>query len=98
MKVVILAGGKGTRLSELTEVIPKPMVKVGGIPILTHILNIYSFYGFNDFIIALGYKSSFIKKYFLNHKKIIKIDSSNKNEISLTINNSLKKKNKCSFS
>ena len=92
MKVVILAGGKGTRLSELTEVIPKPMVKVGGIPILTHILNIYSFYGFNDFIIALGYKSSFIKKYFLNHKKIIKIDSSNKNEISLTINNSLKKK------
>ena len=92
MKVVILAGGKGTRLSELTEVIPKPMVKVGGIPILTHILNIYSFYGFNDFIIALGYKSSFIKKYFLNHKKIIKIDSSNKNEILLTINNSLKKK------
>ncbi len=92
MKVVILAGGKGTRLSELTEVIPKPMVKVGGIPILTHILNIYSFYGFNDFIIALGYKSSFIKKYFLNHKKIIKIDSSNKNEISLTLNNSLKKK------
>ena len=92
MKVVILAGGKGTRLSELTEVIPKPMVKVGGIPILIHIINIYSFFGFNDFIIALGYKSLFIKKYFINHKKMIKKDILNKNEIKLTIKNNLNKR------
>ena len=64
MKVVILAGGFGTRLQELTQVIPKPMVEVAGKPILWHIMKHYSKYGFNDFYIALGYKSEVIKKYF----------------------------------
>jgi len=67
MKVVILAGGFGTRLSEYTNVIPKPMVEIGGKPILWHIMNIYSSFGYNDFIIALGYKSEVIKEYFLNY-------------------------------
>lgn len=67
MKVVILAGGFGTRLSEETEVKPKPMVEIGGKPILWHIMNIYSFYGYNEFIIALGYKGEVIKEYFLNY-------------------------------
>lgn len=66
MKVVILAGGYGTRLSEETDIRPKPMVEIGGKPILWHIMKIYSSYGFNDFIICLGYKSDLIKKYFLD--------------------------------
>lgn len=66
MKAVILAGGFGTRLSELTGNIPKPMVEIGGKPILWHIMNIFSRYGVNEFIIALGYKSEMIKEYFLN--------------------------------
>lgn len=66
MKVVILAGGFGTRLSEETDLKPKPMVEIGGKPILWHIMNIYSAYGLNEFIIALGYKGEFIKEYFLN--------------------------------
>ena len=66
MKAVILAGGLGTRLSEETTVRPKPMVEIGGKPILWHILNIYSAHGFNDFVIALGYKGEVIKEYFLN--------------------------------
>jgi len=64
MKVVILAGGFGTRLSEETGVRPKPMVEIGGKPILWHIMKIYSAYGLNDFIICLGYKGYFIKEYF----------------------------------
>lgn len=64
MKVVILAGGYGTRLSEETGVRPKPMVEIGGKPILWHIMKIYTAYGFNDFIICLGYKGYFIKEYF----------------------------------
>ena len=64
MKVVLLAGGYGTRLSELTDHIPKPMVEIGNIPILIHIMNHYSSYGHNEFIIACGYKSEYIKKYF----------------------------------
>lgn len=64
MKVVILAGGMGTRLSEETDMKPKPMVEIGGKPILWHIMKIYSHYGFNDFIICLGYKSYLIKEYF----------------------------------
>ncbi len=64
MKVVILAGGLGTRLSEYTKIIPKPMVKVAGKPILIHIMNHYYKYGFKDFYIALGYKGEIIKKYF----------------------------------
>lgn len=64
MKVVILAGGLGTRLSEETGVRPKPMVEIGGKPVLWHIMKIYSAYGLNDFIICLGYKGYFIKEYF----------------------------------
>ena len=67
MKVVILAGGLGTRLSEETRLIPKPMVEIGGKPILWHIMKIYSYYGFNDFIILTGYKSHVIKDYFINY-------------------------------
>lgn len=67
IKVVILAGGYGTRLSEETIIKPKPMVEIGGRPILWHIMKIYSFYGFNDFIICLGYKGYMIKEYFSNY-------------------------------
>lgn len=67
MKVVILAGGFGTRLSEETVSRPKPMVEIGGKPILWHIMKIYSHYGFNDFIICLGYMGYFIKEYFSNY-------------------------------
>lgn len=70
MKVVILAGGFGTRLAELTEAIPKPMVSIGGHPILWHIMKIYSTYGFNDFVLALGYKADLIKKFFLNYSSV----------------------------
>jgi len=66
MKTIILAGGFGTRLAELTANLPKPMVEIGGKPILWHILNSYSAYGYREFIIALGYKSEMIKKYFLD--------------------------------
>lgn len=64
MKVVILAGGFGTRLSEYTDKIPKPMVSIGGIPILVHIMTYFSKYGYNEFIIALGYKADYVKDYF----------------------------------
>lgn len=67
MKVVILAGGLGTRLSEETDLRPKPMVEIGGRPILWHIMKIYSHYGFNDFVILTGYKSHMIKDYFINY-------------------------------
>ena len=67
MKVVIFAGGLGTRLMEETEARPKPMVEIGGKPILWHIMKIYENYGFNDFVICLGYKSQMIKEYFLNY-------------------------------
>ncbi len=85
MKVVILAGGYGTRLSEETVVKPKPMVEIGSQPILWHIMKIYSYYGFNDFIIPLGYKGYYIKEYFANfflHQSDVSIDlSTNKIEI-----------------
>jgi glucose-1-phosphate cytidylyltransferase len=68
MKTVILSGGIGYRLKEETEFKPKPMVQIGGKPILWHIMKIYAHYGFNDFIIALGYKGDYIKQYFLNQK------------------------------
>jgi glucose-1-phosphate cytidylyltransferase len=67
MKVVILAGGFGTRLSEETEIKPKPMVEIGGKPILWHIMKIYSSHGFNEFVILLGYKGYVIKEYFSNY-------------------------------
>lgn len=67
MKVVILAGGLGTRLSEETRLIPKPMVEIGGKPILWHIMKSYSYYGFNDFVILTGYKSHVIKDYFVHY-------------------------------
>src|SRR5258708_21551398 len=67
MKTVILAGGFGTRLSEYTEDIPKPMVPIGGRPMIWHIMSIYARYGYKDFIIALGYKAEFVKSYFLNY-------------------------------
>src|ERR1700694_2554813 len=85
MKVVLLAGGLGTRLSEETVLKPKPMVEIGGMPILWHIMKIYSHYGFNDFIICLGYKGYVIKEYFMNyflHNADLTIDvASNKMEI-----------------
>ena len=68
MKVVILAGGLGTRLSEYTKTIPKPMVKIKGIPIITYIINHYEKFGFNHFIIAAGYKKEVIKNYFKKNK------------------------------
>ncbi len=67
MKTVILAGGYGTRLSEETEARPKPMVDIGGMPVLWHIMKIYSHYGFNDFVICLGYKGYVIKEFFANY-------------------------------
>ena len=71
MKTVILAGGYGTRLSEYTDNIPKPMVSIGDRPMIWHIMNLYSNYNFKDFVLALGYKSDFIKDYFTNiHKKL----------------------------
>jgi len=84
MKVVILAGGKGTRIAEETEVLPKPMVEIGGNPILWHIMKIYSQYGFNDFIVCLGYKGYVIKKFFYNyfmHMSDVTIDLSNNKTI-----------------
>lgn len=69
MKVVILAGGKGTRISQYTKDIPKPMIRVGNIPMLTHIMRIFKFYGFDEFIIAGGYKINVIKKYYKNSKE-----------------------------
>ena len=85
MKVVILAGGLGTRLSEETDIKPKPMVEVGGKPILWHIMKIYSHHGFNEFIICLGYKGYVIKEYFANyflHQSDVTIDlNGNKMEV-----------------
>ena len=81
MKAVILAGGFGSRLSEETIVRPKPMVEIGGKPILWHIMNIYSAQGVNEFIIAVGYKAEFIKEYFLNFQAF-------NNDISIDLSNS----------
>jgi glucose-1-phosphate cytidylyltransferase len=80
MKVVLLAGGFGTRLSEETSLKPKPMVEIGGKPILWHIMKIYAHYGFNEFVICLGYKGYIIKEYFANyflHQADVTIDMAN---------------------
>ena len=85
MKVVILAGGFGTRISEETELKPKPMIEIGGMPILLHIMKIYSSFGFNEFIICCGYKGYLIKEYFANysiHTSDITFDLS-KNQIEI---------------
>lgn len=77
MKVVLLAGGLGTRLSEETVLKPKPMVEIGGMPILWHIMKIYAAHGFNDFVVCLGYKGYVVKEYFANyflHKSDVTID------------------------
>ena len=90
MKTLILAGGLGTRLSEETDIKPKPMVQIGDKPILWHIMKIYSHYGYNDFIILLGYKGYYIKEYFANyflHQSDITIDLA-QNNISIHNNNS----------
>src|SRR5215204_741799 len=68
MKVVILCGGQGTRLREQTEVLPKPMVAIGGHPILWHIMKTYSHFGLNEFVLCLGYKGDIIKDYFVNYE------------------------------
>jgi glucose-1-phosphate cytidylyltransferase len=90
MKVLILAGGFGTRLSEETVIKPKPMVEIGGKPILWHIMKIYSHFGLNDFIILLGYKGYLIKEYFANyfiHQNSLNINLKN-NSIEYLDNNS----------
>jgi len=70
MKVILLAGGFGTRLSEYTDVVPKPMVPVGGKPILWHIMQTYAHFGHKDFFVALGYKAEVIKSFFLNYRSL----------------------------
>ncbi|MCL9775543.1 glucose-1-phosphate cytidylyltransferase [Vibrio methylphosphonaticus] len=90
MKVVLLAGGFGTRLSEETDIRPKPMVEIGGKPILWHIMKMYSQHGFNDFVILLGYKGYYIKEYFANyflHQSDVTIDLST-NEMQIHKNTS----------
>jgi glucose-1-phosphate cytidylyltransferase len=90
VKVVILAGGMGTRISEESHLKPKPMIEIGGFPILWHIMKIYSAQGFNDFIICCGYKGHMIKEYFANyflHRSDVTYDFSTSN--SLTVHNSV---------
>ncbi len=84
MKVILLAGGFGTRLSEYTDTIPKPMVEIGGKPILWHIMNFYAQYNYKNFIIALGYKGEVIKKYFSKKFEDWKIDFVDTGEKTMT--------------
>ncbi len=86
MKVVLLAGGFGTRISEESHLRPKPMIEIGGKPILWHIMKIYSKYGYNDFVICCGYKAHMIKEYFANyylHTSDVTFDFSNKNKMTV---------------
>ncbi len=89
MKTLLLAGGFGTRMSEETELKPKPMIPIGANPILWHIMKIYSYYGFNDFVVLLGYKGNIIKEYFMNYflyRSNVTIDLA-KNDIKIINNN-----------
>ena len=92
MTVVFLAGGLGTRLSEVTALRPKPMVEIGGKPILLHIMNIYSHFGFDEFILGLGYRGELIKEYFLNyyHHQSDLIINLKKGEITTSKSNDIK--------
>lgn len=84
MKVVILAGGRGTRISEESVIRPKPMVEIGGNPIIWHIMKIYSHYGFNDFVVCCGYKGHMIKEYFVDyyiHQSDITVDLKNNDTV-----------------
>lgn len=86
MKVVILAGGLGTRISEESQIRPKPMVEIGGKPILWHIMKHYSYYGFNEFIICCGYKGEMIKEYFANyylHASDVTFDFTKENHVEI---------------
>ena len=94
MKIVILCGGLGSRLAEETRTIPKPMVKIGNKPILSHITDIYEKNGFKEFILALGYKSHVIKKYYFNKKSKSTIHAIYTGKNTLMLNKSLK--NYCS--
>ena len=93
MKVVILCGGLGTRLREETEFRPKPMVEIGGKPILWHIMKIYAHYGIKDFVLSLGYKGEMIKEYFYNYEILsndFTIELGNKKNIEIHSNNAEK--------
>ena len=86
MKTIILAGGFGSRIRDVTNDIPKPMISIGNYPILWHIMKIYSYYNFNEFVLCLGYKSHTIKNYFLNYSKLqhdFQLDLLNKEALSL---------------
>ena len=88
MKVVILAGGLGTRISEESHLRPKPMIEIGGQPILWHIMKEYSYYGFNEFVICAGYKQQVIKEYFADyylHRSDITFDFSKENSIQIRL-------------
>lgn len=90
MKTIILAGGLGTRITEESHLRPKPMIEIGGQPILWHIMKLYSYYGFNDFIICAGYKQHIIKEYFADyylHRSDVTFDFSNQN--AMTIHNNV---------
>ena len=86
MKVVLLAGGFGTRISEESHLKPKPMIEIGGMPILWHIMKSYSYYGFNEFVICCGYKQHVIKEFFSNyflHRSDITYDFTDHNKIKI---------------
>ncbi len=86
MKVVLLAGGFGTRISEESYLKPKPMIEIGGMPILWHIMKSYSYYGYNDFVICCGYKGYVIKEYFADyylHRSDVTFDFTNENEMKI---------------
>ena len=87
MKVIILCGGQGTRIRELTDLIPKPMVDVGGKPIVWHIMNSYAQFGIKDFILALGYKGEILKNYFLNYQNLSNDFTVNLSNGSINIHN-----------